>query len=194
MGYSQRLQKHPKPCNILSTRKRKGRFSVHQRRDSPALPTHLVPKGCSTRACLGVALGNSLSSRCSLIPVRSLMQEENREGILLLPHPTTGKTFQTPTAQDPLKISTSVPTGHEACRGVQSINPNICPSSLSSSLDGGGGAQAHRTNTFRTDQDTTSKSHILNCVSKFLPQILPGALCRCPPPPISHGKSRQGHL
>ena len=55
----------PLSFNILSIRKRKGRFSVSESSGGTALPTHLVPKGCSNRALLGVAPGNSLSSQSS---------------------------------------------------------------------------------------------------------------------------------
>lgn len=89
MRHSQRLQKHLKACRFKhpfgqETERVCLRASVE---GSPALPTHLIPRGCSNRARLGVALGKSLSSRCSLIAVTSLMQEENREDISLLPHP-----------------------------------------------------------------------------------------------------------
>lgn len=51
--------------SILSTRKRKGRFSVSVSSGGTALPTHLVPKACSNRALLGVSPGNSPSSQSS---------------------------------------------------------------------------------------------------------------------------------
>ena len=51
----------PVSFNILSIRKRKGHFSVSVSSGGIALPIHLVTKGCSNRALLGVAPGNSSS-------------------------------------------------------------------------------------------------------------------------------------
>lgn len=53
----------PASFNIVTTRKRKGRFSVSVSSVGTALPTYLVPKGCSKRALLRVAPGNSPSSQ-----------------------------------------------------------------------------------------------------------------------------------
>lgn len=53
------------PCKFQhrAIRKRKGRFSVSVPSAGTAPPTHLIPKGCSNRALIGVAPGNSPSSQ-----------------------------------------------------------------------------------------------------------------------------------
>lgn len=53
----------PASFNIITIRKRKGRFSVSVSSVGTALCMYLVPKGCATRALLGGAPGNTPSSQ-----------------------------------------------------------------------------------------------------------------------------------
>lgn len=139
MGYSQRLQKHLKACRSQHPygQEMERACLCASVEGSPAIHTHLIPEGCSNRARLGVALGKSLSSQRSLIPVRLWCKRKTGRASHSSPTPATGKTnSKHPKCQGPLKSSASVSsrTGTE----VQSGNPNLWPSFLRSFLGEGG--------------------------------------------------------
>lgn len=92
-------------------------------------------------------------------------------------------------AKNPLKISTAS-TGIQAGTRVQSGNPNLYPSSFSFFLDEGrrGPCAPPQTPSGHTRTQLVS-THILTCVSKFLPQILPEALPPPSPSPILTGRA-----